>query len=104
MKFQRHFFRIDGMYLNYGLSESTKQFVARFKYSRGDRASFTKFLIANFTVEEYFSRLNAGETPVGILRSKGWVSPMVAKLKSQQAAYEQNQRLAALDAVYIYSR
>lgn len=54
------------------------KFVARFK--RGGRGSFLTFLCKNFTVEEYFSRLDAGEPPLKILESKGYVSPRVQKL------------------------
>jgi hypothetical protein len=54
------------------------KFVARFK--RGGRGSFLTFLCKNFTVEEYFARLDNGETPLTILESKGYVSPKVQKL------------------------
>ena len=54
------------------------KFVARFK--RGGRGSFLTFLCKNFTVEEYFSRLDAGEAPLKILETKGYVSPRVQKL------------------------
>ena len=54
------------------------KFVARFK--RGGRGSFLTFLCKNFTVEEYFARLDAGEPPLKILESKGYVSPRVQKL------------------------
>ena len=84
MKFDKSSFHCFGGYLTYGPDQA---FVARFKYSRGDKASFVKFLIANFEVGEYFARLAVGETPVGILRSKGWVSPTVLKLRAEQASY-----------------
>ena len=54
------------------------KFVARFK--RGGRGSFLTFLCKNFTVEEYFALLDAGEAPLKILESKGYVSPRVQKL------------------------
>lgn len=47
------------------------KFVARFK--RGGRGSFITFLCKNFTVEEYFGRLDAGEAPLTILESKGYL-------------------------------
>ena len=53
------------------------KFVARFK--RGGRGSFLTFLCKNFTVEEYFARLEAGEAPLTILESKGYVLPHVRK-------------------------
>ncbi len=56
-------------------------FVARFKYGAArDVAGFKKFLCANFTVEEYFSRNNAGEAPAEILKSKGYVSTTVRRV------------------------
>lgn len=51
------------------------KFVARFK--RGGRASFLTFLCKHFEVEEYFSRLAAGESPLKILESKGYVLPHI---------------------------
>mgnify|MGYP003340300401 CR=1 FL=1 len=57
-----------GMYAMY-----QGKFVARFK--RGGRGSFLSFLCKNFTVEEYFSRLNSGENPLDILESKGYILP-----------------------------
>jgi hypothetical protein len=54
------------------------KFVARFK--RGGRGSFLTFLCKNFTVEEYFARIDAGEAPLTILESKGYVNPRVQKL------------------------
>ena len=53
------------------------KFVARFK--RGGRGSFLTFLCKNFTVEEYFSRLDAGEPPLKILESKGYILPHIKK-------------------------
>ena len=54
------------------------KFVARFKY--GGRGSFLTFLCKNFTVEEYFARLDAGEGPLTILESKGYVLPSIKKV------------------------
>lgn len=54
---------------------NSSRFVARFKYFRKGKARFLTFLIKNFTVEEYFDRLETKrETPVGILASKGYTS------------------------------
>ena len=53
-------------------------FVARFK--RGGRADFLKFLIANYTVEEYFQQLEEYKTPLGVLKLKGYLTPMTKKL------------------------
>ena len=59
-----------------------RKFVARFK--RGGKASFIKFLKANFTPDEYFARIFKGETPLGILNAKGYVSPMMKKMKKRE--------------------
>lgn len=65
------------------------KFVARFK--RGDRASFLAFLVKNFTVEEYFARLDAGEGPLTILESKGYLLPHIRRWL-KQGGYEINAR------------
>lgn len=54
------------------------QFVARFK--RGGRGSFLTFLVKNFTVEEYFSRMQSGEPPLTILQSKGYLQPHIERM------------------------
>lgn len=69
-----------GEYAKYG-----GRFVARFK--RGGRASFLSFLCKNFTVEEYFSRLDAGEAPLTILESRGYLLPHVVRML-KEAGYE----------------
>jgi hypothetical protein len=56
------------------------RFVARFKYRPRSAPSFRSFLAVNFTVEEYFGRLDAGELPIRILESKGYVQPHVKRL------------------------
>jgi hypothetical protein len=70
-------------YVNYAMPNGTSKFVARFKYVRGSKASFLTFLAKNFTVEEYFARLDGGESPLPILQSKGYMQPHIKKhLKS----------------------
>lgn len=67
-KFTKDRFTFDGMYLKYD-----GQFVARFKH-RGPvtKTKFVKTLIKNYTVEEYFSKLNVlKEAPLDILRNDG---------------------------------
>ena len=56
------------------------RFVARFKYNRGRKGTFITFLCKNFTVEEYFERLDAGVPPLTILESKGYIDPRTGKL------------------------
>ena len=72
MKFQTAKFEYDGMYLTY-----EGQFVARFK--RGGKTEFVKFLVKNFTVEEYFA---ARETlqPIEVLETRGFVSAKIKRL------------------------
>lgn len=55
------------------------KFVARFKHNRARWKDFRNFLVANFTPEEYFSRIENNETPLGILESKGYVLPHIRK-------------------------
>jgi len=49
-------------------------FIARFKHTTKIRGRFITFLIKNFTVDEYLDRLAHGETPMAILKSKGFVA------------------------------
>jgi intergrase/recombinase len=54
------------------------RFVARFK--RGHRASFLSFLVKNFTVEEYFQKLEVEKmAPLEILKEKGYILPHIRK-------------------------
>jgi hypothetical protein len=71
-------------YVNYFTPEGTSKFVARFKYAKGTKASFLTFLTKNFTVEEYFSRLEQGESPLPILQSKGFIQPHIKKMLKEQ--------------------
>ncbi len=59
--------------------DGTTKFVARFKYAKGSKASFLTFLTNNFTVEEYFARLEKGEAPLEIVGSKGFIQPHIKK-------------------------
>lgn len=81
-KFEKTGFDLYGGYLTYN-----RQFVARFKYQRGGAGSFKTFLIKNFTVEEYFARLEAGESPLKIVESKGFILPHIKKWL-KQGGYE----------------
>jgi len=56
---------------------ATQKFVARFRTA--GVGSFVTFLIKNFTVEEYFARMEAGETPLQIAESKGYMLPHIKK-------------------------
>ena len=74
-----------GEYVFYNY-RNEKKFVARFK--RGGKAAFIKFLIANITPDEYFARLDMGESPLGILNAKGYVSPMMKKMIKLEEKYK----------------
>ena len=102
-QFNKDDFNFDGMYLTYrGAYEGAKlmnevhpgchpswigklkpAFVARFKYSGGYK-TFMNFLIKNFTCEEYFGRLDAGESPLEVLKSKGYLQPHIKKMLKEQ--------------------
>jgi len=71
-------------------------FIARFKYaSTSSKGPWITFLCKNFTVEEYLGRMAAGETPLEIVQSKGFVLSHIKKwLKADgypqtQAGYKQ---------------
>ena len=75
-------------FLSYGQFFTTEEkFVARFKYAgvSRDRPGFQKFLVQNFTPTEYFARHDAGETPLDILQSKGYVSATTRKMMKEDA-------------------
>lgn len=82
-----------GEYLMYG--GAAGKFVARFKYSRRDRAGFIKFLVENFGVEEYFQMLDGGMPPTKILETKGYISKTVKEVLAK-ANYPQTK--AGFDA------
>jgi hypothetical protein len=73
MMFLKEEFNYSGGYLTY-----QGKFIARFKYIK-DHNQFKNFLIRNFTQTEYFERLANGESPLGVLGSKGYVPSHVKK-------------------------
>lgn len=84
MKFERQNFATKSGFIEYHTNPSTGidgkpiysvfggKVIARFKHSQKIRGRFITFLIKNFTVDEYLGRLAAGETPIDILKSKGF--------------------------------
>ena len=56
-----------------------RKFVANFSKRGGGKATFMKFLIKNFTVEEYFEMLDANISPLKIVETKGYVLPHIKK-------------------------
>ena len=75
--FKYEMFYYQGGYLTY-----EGNFVSRFKYVTY-QGSFKNFLIKNFTPKEYFTRYKEGESPLAILESKGFMTPMAKKLCKQ---------------------
>lgn len=73
------FFHYSGGYLTYHA-----RFVARFKILRGAMSDYKKFLVANFTPDEYFGRLEKDELPLDILQSKGYVQPHIREELKRQ--------------------
>src|SRR5258707_966137 len=77
-KFEKSRFTNHGGYVTYTDSFSgNRRFVARFKRLRAGIGPYITFLIKNFTVEEYFGRLEGGEAPLTILNSKGYIQPHI---------------------------
>lgn len=73
-----------GEYVNYRHNGNMK-FVARFKHAKASKSSFINFLIKNFTVEEYFNRLEGErEAPLSILQSKGYLQPHIKKMLKER--------------------
>jgi hypothetical protein len=70
-KFKKTDFCYHGGYLTY----AGQFFVARFKYGNPGKSKnhFVKFLVANFTVEEYRALYATGLAPTEILKTKGFV-------------------------------
>ena len=61
-------------WLSYG---PERKFVANFAKRGNGKATFVKFLIKNFTVEEYFTLLDCGMAPLMIVQEKGYVLPHI---------------------------
>ncbi|WP_027545313.1 hypothetical protein [Bradyrhizobium sp. WSM2254] len=78
-----------------------RRFVAKFKYRPEDAPDFVSFLVANFAVEEFFGRIDAGESVDAIAESKGYLSPHVrreleeAGLPATLAGRDEHRRLQA---------
>jgi hypothetical protein len=93
-QFDKEAFKFDGMYLMYAgpfkgqktydevygvdkihpgrIGMKREAFIARFKYGKGRKAGFMKFLMKNFTVEEYLALLESGMAPITALETKGY--------------------------------
>ena len=81
-KFTKENLITEGKYLTYmpqgyNTPHADRKFVARFRTA--GVGSFATCLRKNFTVEEYFTRLDAGETPFHIAESKGYILPHVKR-------------------------
>lgn len=78
-QFIKENFDYDSGWLTYRTDTKTRpEFVARFKYNKSDKPSFLKFLIKNFTVEEYRDLTNMlNLAPMQALATKGYVPPSI---------------------------
>lgn len=63
-----------------------KDFVARFKCGKPARNAndFVKFLVKNFSVEEYFDLRHRGYTPLGALETKGYEGYNARKIREER--------------------
>jgi len=82
-KFTKENLHKDGPYIFYAepadrWNHKAHKFVARFKRVAG-AGSFMTCLRKNFTVEEYFGRIEAGESPLPIAESKGYILPHIKR-------------------------
>lgn len=68
------------------------KFIARFKWNRRDAGQFITFLVNNFSQEEYFELMKT-ESPLTILKMKGYVSPAE---KRAAKVLEENRRIESL--------
>lgn len=59
------------------LFNGKQEFIAR--HCTSGAAGFASFVMKNFTVEEYLGRLAAGESPLDVVKSKGYVQPHVKR-------------------------
>jgi hypothetical protein len=85
-------------YVTYG---PDRRFVGRFKYMRpaANARHFVKFLIANFTVEEYFAAIDAKKAPGVILREKGYVS--LNEITAQERADKAARLAAPMKIIFV---
>lgn len=96
-------------YIEYSPTDGRSKFVARFKVAGA--GSFMTLLRRKFTVEEYFERLDAGETPFHIAESKGYILPHVKRWMKEggfpitpagKILFKEDQRIKADRAVEEY--
>jgi len=81
-KFTKENLITEGKYLSYmpdgyNTPYKDRKFVARFRTA--GIGSFATCLRKNFTVEEYFARMDAGESPLPIAQSKGYILPHIKR-------------------------
>ena len=83
-----------GGYITVNL-EGRDRFIARLRYgATSSKGPMMTFLRKNFTIEEFLARHEAGEAPLTILESKGFVLSHIKKwlkaagLPQTQAGYE----------------
>jgi len=79
MNFSKENFSYGGGYLSYFVNGEYK-FIARLKYAQtSSKGPWITFMVKNFTVEEYFSRMENGEGPLTIMESKGFILSHIKK-------------------------
>jgi len=83
--FKKELFDYSAGWLTYRKDIKTRpEFVARFKYNKSDKPSFVRFLIKNFTVEEYFDLTNKkGWAPLQVLFMRGYVPPSIKNFDAE---------------------
>jgi len=75
-----------GGYVSFYPPQGKPIFIARFKYLKRNIGPFMTFLRKNFTIEEYMQRMDAGETPLDIVKSKGYIASHI-KAEMKRAGY-----------------
>jgi len=97
--FEKDRFTYSGGFLHYRHGAEL-HFIGRFKYvGKASAMKFANFLRKNFSIEDYLARMEAGETPLEILESKGYCSPQMASLAKRwgYAPTLENARRALVD-------
>lgn len=85
MNFNKDLINISGSRGEYWVEYENK-FVGRFKHGSAKASAnhFVKFLVKNFTVEEYFDKLDKNGAPLRVLEEKGYVSYNIVKLLKKE--------------------
>ena len=94
----------DGAYITYAPNgrrwDEANLFVARFKRTRG-AGTFMTHLRRNWTVEDYFARRTAGETPLAIVKTTGYLLPHIKKMLKERGFPVTHEGFTALIAADV---